>query len=102
MDSLLCCMMFPNMHDLGLDDIAYALSISYIGCQGMTAKDVLDLWEFFQSHPTLHSNPIGYWQRILDRKFGEPDDGHLVGLAIKRFQRRTMSKREGSAVTGAV
>lgn len=96
LDSLLCCMMFPSMHDMGLDDIAYVLGISYAGCQGMTAKDVLDLWEFLQSHPTLHSNPIGYWQKILDSRLGDPEDRHLVDLAIKRFQRRIRPKREGS------
>ena len=102
MDSLICCMMFPNMHDMGLDDVAYALGISYTGCQGMTAQDVLDLWEFLQSHPTLHSNPIGYWQKILDSKLVDREDRHLVDLAIKRFKRRIESRKEGSAVTGAV
>ena len=95
-------MMFPNMHDMGMDDISYVLGISYTGCQGMTAKDVLDLWEFLQSHPTLHSNPIGYWQRILDSKLRDPEERHLVDLAIKRFQRKIRSRREGSGVTGAV
>ena len=95
-------MLFSDMHDMGLDDIAFVLGISYTGCQGMTAKDVLDLWEFLQSHPTLHSNPLGYWQKILDSRLEDPEDRNLVKLAIKRFQRRIVSKKEGSAVTGAV
>ena len=95
-------MMFASMHGMGLDDMAYALGISYTGCQGMTAKDVLDLWEFLQSHPTLHSNPIGYWQKILDSRLEDREDRHLVEVAIKRFQRKIVSKKEGSAVSGAV
>ena len=94
-------MMFPNMHDMGMDEIAYVLGISYTGCQGMTANDVLDLWEFLQSHPTLHSNPIGYCQKILDSNLRDAEERNLVELAIKRFQRKITARREGSGVTGA-
>lgn len=92
MDSLICCKMFPERHYMDDHSIAYVLGISYKGCAGMTAKDVAELYEFFLSNPNLHSNPICYWQKILDRRLGEPDDQRLVLLAILRFGRRSRPK----------
>lgn len=89
MDSLICCKMFPERHYMDESSIAYVLGISFKGCAGMRGKDVAELYEFFLSNPTLHSNPIQYWQKILDRKMGEPDDVLLVDLAILRFGRRS-------------
>lgn len=92
MDFVICCKLFPERHDVDDKDIAYMLGISYKGCKGMTAMDVAELWEFFRANPTLHSNPTRYWQKILDRNFGEPDDRRLVDLAIQRFGRKSHPK----------
>ena len=87
MDSLICCKMFPDRHYMNDDSIAYVLGISYKGCAGMTGKDVAELYEFFQANPTLHSNPIKYWQDISDRDMKGRGDRRLVDLAILRFGR---------------
>lgn len=93
MDSLICCKVFPDRHYMDDGDIAYVLGISFKGCARMKAKDVAELYEFFQANPDLHSNPIRYWQKIADRNFGERDDRKLVDLAILRFGRRSRPKR---------
>ncbi len=56
------------------ESIVDVLDISYKGCAGMTGQDVGELCAFFLANPTLHSNPITYWQKTLDRNTGQPND----------------------------
>lgn len=77
------------------ESIAYVLGISYDGCAGMTGQDVVELYSFLLAKPTLQSNPVRYWLNILDRRMGQPDDRHLVDLAILRFGRRSRPRRVG-------
>ncbi len=65
--------------------------ISYKGCAGMRGQDVGEPYAFFLANPTLHSNPITYWQKILDRNMGQPNDQKIVDMAIARFDRRRRS-----------
>ena len=94
MDSLICCMMFPDRHYMDENSIAYVLGISYRGCAAMTGQDVKELYGFFLANPALHSNPIEYWRDISNRDMGEPDDQRLVDLAILRFGRRSRPRLE--------
>ena len=71
------------------DSIAYVLGISHKGCAGITGHDVVELYRFFLANPFLPSNPIRYWLDILNRQMKQPDDRHLVDLAILRFGRRS-------------
>ena len=71
------------------DSVAYVLGISYSGCKGMRGHDVGELYKFLLAYPNLHSNPVGYWLDILNRQMEQPDDKHLVDLAILRFGRRS-------------
>ena len=74
MDSRICCKLLPDWHDMDENNLAYLLGISYKGCAGMTAEAVAELYTFFLANLTLHRNPIRYWQNVLERKLGNPDD----------------------------
>lgn len=95
MDSLICCKMFPDWRDMDENSLAYLLGISYKGCVGMAAKDVAELYAFFLASPTLHSNPIRYWQNVLERKMGNPDDrapGELGYFNTQKSSGRTVKR----------
>ena len=74
MDSRICCKLLPDWRDMDENSLAYLLGISYKGCAGMTAEGVAELYAFFLASPTLHRNPIRYWQNVLERRLGNTDD----------------------------
>ena len=80
--------MFPERHYMDGINIAYVLR----------AEDVGDFFKFSLSHPTLHSNPIEYWQYVANRNMGGADDRLLVGLATSKVWTQAAPKGKGRRV----
>lgn len=89
LDSLICCKLFPELHYMDDDEIAYVLGISHYSCEGMTGLDVQELFDFLRASRTFYGNPFIYWQEMRDRNMREPDDYQQVLLAILRFGSRS-------------
>ena len=89
MDALICCKLFPELHYMDDDNLAYVLGISHYSCEGMTKLDVQELFDFLRATRTMHGNPFNYWQETRDRNMREPDDYQQVLLAIISFGRKS-------------
>lgn len=85
LDSLICCKMFPELHYMDNDNLAYVLRINHQGCARMTKEDVQELYDFLLATPTVQENPLGHWQAIKDRNMREPNDYHSVIMTILKF-----------------
>ena len=86
-DSIICCKLFSNRHQLTDTAIAGVLRTLHDKCANMTGKDVAELYHFLETNPDLHTNGIRLWQRInaTAREYRDKDDDIKVALAIARF-----------------